>query len=420
MRFALVALAACTSQPPAARLPQCIYEAGALASETLPEAPASLPIQHVIVVMNENRSFDHIFGSLVRERGGIDGLPQGFVNPDLAGVPVPFAHRTDTCFPKDAPHDEDHLDDAIDGGAMDGFVKAAATATNDGHYVMGYYTRAELPFYYFLADQFAISDAYFSAIPGPTDANRDFMYAATSNGANASHTEGEMAQVRTIFDALDDAGVSWGVYTDGRPRQETSLGWTCDHAGFFDETAFFNALASDTLPAVVFVDPGVGEDEHPPHDVQAGEAFARRIYEAVRASRAWPTTALIFTYDEGGGIADHVDPPEACPPTGTGTYADHLGERVPFVLVSPYARPGYNSHVTHTHTSVLRLIELAWSIPALTDRDANSDALLDMFDFGAPRSAPAAVASGTGGCSMDPEPSWQVDLELSSERSCHQ
>lgn len=385
------------------------------------EAPASIPLQHVIVVVNENRSFDHMFGALALEHRDVDGITPDFANRDLAGQRVPFTHRTDTCFPHDAPHDEDHLDGAVDGGAMDGFVKAAATSTNDGHYVMSYYTRAELPFYYFLADTFAISDSYFASLLGPTDTNRDFLYAATSKGLSASHTEQAMAGQRTIFDALDDAHVTWGVYTSGRPRQETALGWGCDHRNFYDEPALFAGLAHpESLPAVVFVDPGVDEDEHPPHSVQDGEGFARKIYEAVRTSRAWSSTALIFTYDEGGGIADHVAPPEACPPSGRGPI-DHLGERVPFILVSPYARPGYVSHDVHSHTSILRLIELVWHLPPLTARDASSDALLDLFDFDhGPRPGPSAVDAGTGGCLEPAEPYWQHALELSAEASCHQ
>jgi phospholipase C len=400
----------------------CQFPAATAARDTLTDVPASVPIEHIIIVMNENRSFDHMFGSLSLERGGVNGLPPGFTNTDLAGTPVPFTHYTDTCFPKDAPHDEDHLDGAVDGGAMDGFVRAAATATNNGHYVMSYYTRAELPFYYFLADTFAISDSYFASQLGPTDSNRDFLYAATSKGLAASHTEAAMATQRTIFDALDTAHVTWGVYSSGRPRQESSLGWTCDHPHFYDEPALYAALAHpETLPAVVFVDPGVDEDEHPPHSVQAGEAFSRTIYEAVRTSPAWATTALIFTYDEGGGIADHVAPPEACPPSGHGPLVDHLGERVPFILVSPYSRAGYVSHVEHSHTSILRLVELVWNVPALTARDANSDALLDLFDFTRPpRVAPPAVTAGTGGCSKDPEGALGHALDVSAALSCHQ
>ena len=419
--LAALLLAACATGDPAPHLAVCQFPTGAAARDTLPDAPAALPLQHVIVVVNENRSFDHMLGSLALEGKDVDGLPAGFDNPDRDGTPVLFTHRTDTCFPNDSPHDEDHLDDAIDGGRMDGFVKAAATDTNDGHYVMSYYTRAELPFYYFLADTFAISDRYFSPILGPTDANRDFLYAATSDGIDASHTEAAMAGKRTIFDALDDAHVTWGVYSKGRPRQESSLGWTCDHPNFHDEPDLYAALANPaTLPAVVFVDPGVDEDEHPPHSVQNGEAFARTIYDAVRASPAWENTALIYTYDEGGGIADHVAPPDVCPVTGDGPMPDKLGERVPFILVSPWARPGYVSHVVHSHTSILRLIELVWNLPALTARDANSDALLDLFDFTRPvRPGPPPPAAGTGGCTQDPEPAYQRELDLAAEMSCH-
>ena len=130
---------------------RCGFHAGALPRSTLKDLPAKIPIKHVIVVMQENRSFDHILGSLARTRGDVDGIPPTFVNYDKKGKPVHFTHRTDTCFEADSPHDEEAMESAIDGEKMDDFVKAAANGDSDGHYVMSYYTSRELPFYYFLA-----------------------------------------------------------------------------------------------------------------------------------------------------------------------------------------------------------------------------------------------------------------------------
>jgi phospholipase C len=289
---------------------------------------------------------------------------------------------------------------------MDSFVRSAAIGKSDGHYVMSYYTRRELPFYYFLADTYAISDRYFAPMIGPTDPNRDFMYAATSNGITTGGSE--MKGVRTIYDALDDHHVSWGVYSSAAPRQR-NLGWTRSHKNVHDEHDFFDALEDDKLPSVVFIDPGLNEDEHPPHDVQLGEKFGKKIYDAVTRSNAWKDTALFYTYDEAGGIADHVPPPAACAPSAQLPSFDRLGVRVPVTLVSPYAKRGFVSHETHSHTSILRFIELVNDVPALTARDANADAMLDMFDFGTARAASAAPDAGKGACVDDPSRSFVSD-----------
>ena len=168
-----------------------------------------------------------------------------------------------------------------------------------------------------------------------------------------------------------------------------------------NQAAFKAGLADGTLPAVTFIDSREGiEDEHPAADVQVGEAWTRDIYQSVLASSIWPTTAIIMTYDEAGGFADHVPPPNSCQPRPQDVGFTELGVRVPLIVISPYARRHYVSHVVHEHTSITRLIETVFDLPALTARDANSDALLDMFDFGCPGNAqvPDAPAAGTMGC----------------------
>jgi phospholipase C len=285
-----------------------------------------------------------------------------------------------------------------DNGKMDGFVKSADSATTNGHFVMGRYDQTDIPFYYWLANTFAISDRYFGSTLGGTWANRDYMYAGTSDGV--SDTGQAVITVPTIYDALDQAGVTWGVYSDGAPRQN-SLGWTSSHKGFAKFPAFLSALADGTLPSVVFVDPGAGQDEHPAADVQLGEKWGKKIYDAAIASPLWPELAIVYTYDESGGLADHVPPPKACLASPDQTAFGNLGVRVPMIVISPWARQHYVSHAVHEHSSTLRLIELLFDLPALTGRDANSDALLDLFDFDcgpALLTPPAAPAAGTGGC----------------------
>jgi phospholipase C len=379
----------------------CTFEAGALVADTigLDEAVRrSIPIQHVVIVMEENRSFDHMLGHLGDTmQPDAESVPASFENLDLNGAPVTPFHLDSTCLEADPPHQWAAMHTGWNDGAMDGFVVSAAVNGHDGHYVMGGYDANDLPFYHFVGATFAISDRYFGAALGGTWANRDYLYAATSDGV--MNTNQAVIDVPTIFDALDAAGVSWGVYTDGNVRQD-SLGWNNLHAGVGNFTEFLAALDDGTLPAVAFVDPGPGQDRHPAADVQPGEAWGKTIYDHAIASPLWPALAVIYTYDESGGLADHVPPPPACIPSPDQAEFDRLGIRVPLYLISPWARPSFVSHETHSHTSALRFVELLHDIPALTARDANSDAMLDLFDFAcdALLEPPLAPAAGMGGC----------------------
>jgi phospholipase C len=368
---------------------------------------AEIPIRHVVVVMKENRSFDHLLAGL--NAAGQDDtapIPPTFTNRDTSGASVaPFQLET-TCVPWDPAHQWKAMHQQVDDGAMDGFVTtAAATTRTDGHFVMGHFQWPDLPFYYWLAGTFAINDRHFPSVRSGTWPNRDFLLLGTADGVRCTYCGHPNPLTPTIFDALSDVGRTWGVYSDSEPF-EGALAWTRPHAGLHSFAAFLAALAGGTLPNVAFVD-GVEnlEDEHPPADVQVGEAWTRRIYEAAIASPLWPRLALIWTYDEAGGFADDVPPPnDACVPrpgNPLDTSFVELGVRVPLTVISPYARAHYVSHVVQDHTAITRFIEAVFDLPALTSRDANSDALLDMFDFDAPAllRPPPAPSAGTGGCS---------------------
>jgi phospholipase C len=205
--------------------------------------------------------------------------------------------------------------------------------------------------------------------------------------------------VPTIFDALTAANVSWGVYSNGSPRQDC-LGWTSTHAGFTNYAAFMAQLTTGTLPTVSFVDPSGCEDEHPTNDIHGGEQWIRALYESAIASPQWSSMAIVLTFDEAGGLADHVPPPAACPPSASQAAFDRYGMRIPTLILSPFARTHFVSHAIHDHTSILRLIEAMTGLPALTARDANADALLDMFDFACPpmMNPPSGPSAGFAIC----------------------
>lgn len=396
--------------------PACQFSAGTRARDTVAgvsAAPPRLPIEHVIVLMQENRSFDHYFGQLSASgQPEAEAIPASFGNPDSRGRWVRPFHLDTTCIPHDPPHQWESMRAHWNQGRMDRFVVEAAhrrpagsatggdddddDATSGGRFTLGYFDDRDLPFYYHLANTFTIADRYFSAAMAGTWPNRQFLYTGTAQKRLAPTAM--LRGVRSLFDNLDAARVSWAVYTDGPARQDC-IGWPARAPGVLPIRELYAALRGGTLPAVSFVDPA-DEDEHPPADVQRGEGWARRLYLALAASPQWRETALFLTYDEGGGFFDHVPPPPACPPSADRGEYDRRGTRVPLLVISPWARRHAVSHVVHDHASLLRFIELVFDLPALSARDANADALLDAFDFQTPPrlDIPVPPPSGHGGC----------------------
>jgi phospholipase C len=383
----------------------CAFPAGARAADTV-AAPGALPIKHVIVVMKENRSFDHIFGGLRALQPDAEVFPADFTNPDKSGAAVAPAHLANTCVGWDPDHQWTAMHAQIDGGKMDGYVKSAASTTgSDGHFALGYYQQADLPFYYWLASTYALADHYLASVRSGTFPNRDYLLLGTSDKVQSTQFfVWPDPALPTIFDELDQAGVTWGVYGDDHALEETlnnpAKNWEKSKPWRSVQT-LLDQLASGDLPSVVFVDGTEDvEDEHPTADLQIGEAWTKRLYDAAVASPVWSSTAILFTYDEAGGFFDHVPPPDdACLARPADAMFHELGTRVPMIAISPWARRHYVSHARKEHASITRFIEALFDLPALTARDANADALLDMFDFGcAPPPVDAAPASGTGGC----------------------
>jgi len=408
MRLALAALAGLLLFAPnaqAARNRACPYVAGALPADTLPNgAPHGdrIPIDHIVVLMQENRSFDHMLGQLRNEgqprAAGLNGFR---ANPAAqTGEMITSFHQSRLCEVADLAHSWNSTHKQYNNGWMSGFAETNAdTADPSGRRAMGYLTSADIPFYYGLYSTFAMGDHYFSSVLGPTYPNRFFLVAGTSFGriSNEFPATAKREYGPSVFDLLENAGVSWKIYYNDIP-----FGFFFARARVHPEKfALIDQLYADAeagaLPEVAFVDPAFfGEeqsDEHPPSNVQFGQAFVASVVNALFASPNWPSTALFVTYDEHGGYYDHVVPPAACVPDATpprltptsfpATF-DRLGIRVPMVVVSPYSKPQYVSHRTHDHTSILRFIEARFDLPALTARDANADPPFEFFDFNTP------------------------------------
>jgi phospholipase C len=366
----------------------CAFRAGAMPNDTIGNLPAKLPIQHLLILVQENRTFDHLLGRHPRvATGEMDGFPPEYVNVAVGGATYPPVHATTGCISPDVPHSWAAMHASWNGGKNDGFY-VQATRDGPGARAIAYYEPADLPFYTWLYGEWASSDRFFASLLGPTAPNRGFLYAGTSSGQK----DGAFVGAPSIFGALTAAKVDWIVYMGATYSGSLPVP-SAEHQRTVEQLTA--DLAAGTLPAVAFINGPFSASEHPPLDVREGERFVAGVVKQLFASPAWSTSALIVTYDEGGGFFDHEPPPSACPPDGRpeNVEFDRYGFRLPFVVVSPFARPRYVSHRVHSHTSILRLVETMFSLPALTNRDANSDALLDTFDFeAAPRAAPEAAA----------------------------
>jgi phospholipase C len=310
------------------------------------------------------------------------------------------------CFENLSPSwNESHTD--VDGGKMDGFMWTAAksvpsTIDPTGTRAMGYHDQTDLPYYYELAARFATSDRFFSPLLGNTIPNRFYLFTATSFGNTipASPPAGGFIQP-TIFDLLDQVGVSWRYYYQDAATsafiQQFST-YKRDAAKVVSITNYANDVQNEaTLPSVIFIERAgtSGRDEHPGANVQIGAADGANIINTLINSPSWPTSAFILTYDEGGGLYDHVLParemkPDMFPPNlragdKPGDF-NQSGFRVPMIVISPWAKPSFVSHTTRDYTSILRLIEDTFNVTSrLTQRDKNADNMMEFFNFsGAP------------------------------------
>ena len=382
-----------------ARASGLLLPPGTRPDPTKPEGADTLPqIEHIIIYMQENQSYDHYFGSYGRGDGftyGPDGMPTNF-NLDSANAKVPVFHQASTCDSISGDHSWNGTHRSINKGAMDGFAK------DSGHSVMGYYDQTNLPFYRGLADVFPLCDRWFSSVPGPTYPNRRFLQAATSVGIVATDInevfKTPYAPNGTIWDRLNAHGITWKDYAID--IWDVLLFPTNNVTKYIQDNAahlkhypkdFLDDCRNGTLPQVSILAPGAHDQyDEGSRDVQNGEAFSSSIINSVMASPVWDKCAIFVTWDEHGGGYDHVAPPAAVAPDNIaprispsdeqGAF-DQYGVRVPGFVVSPYSKPNYISHVAHDHTSILKFIETKFNLGAMTYRDANADDLMDCLDF---------------------------------------
>jgi phospholipase C len=360
-------------------------------------------LKHIVVLMMENHSYDNHLGML--RRPGADGFRLGSHGKPVAVNPYPDRRRQHafrmptTCQLSGKPSQtwtDSHVQ--LNGGKLNGFVKSGS-----GPVSMGYWERADLPFYYSLASTFPIADRYFCSVLGRTFPNRRYVMAATSLGMINDTVPDPFSYPRngTIFDLLHHAGVSFADYFS---LLDSFL--PTPMAGLFPELLikypsrmepidhFFENAKKGRLPGFCFVEPDYGStSEEEPQNIAMGEQFAAKVIDAVMHGPGWKNTLLIWTFDEHGGYYDHVVPPRAIAPDNIAPDTDggpaytgfkQYGFRVPCAIISPWSRRNHVSHTVYDHTSICALVEAKWNLPAMTYRDANAHNMLDMLDFAKP------------------------------------
>ena len=347
-------------------------------------------IDHIVVVMMENRSYDHLLGWLP----GGESMPEATTFLDDAGVAhSPYRYPNwASCGEADPGHSRVAGFRQLNGGACDGWL-----AESPDTFPISYLTPDQLGFWGPAAPAWTVCDNYFSAFMGPTWPNRFYLHAA-----QAPSDRNRIAQVEmtTIWDRVVAAGLEGRYYFSDAPFAALMGLRHLLVSRTFDQ--FLTDARQGRLPHVSFVDPGfaisgpigTSSDYHPLSDIRAGDQFLHRVYEAVTRSPNWERTVLVVTFDEWGGFADHVVPgvaPDLRADKGFG----QRGFRVPCLVASPLARRGHVDHGEYDHASILAMIEWAFALSPLTPRDAASKNLADALDLG-----------GTPDTSV---PHWELD-----------
>ena len=412
-------------------------------------------VQHVFVLMLENRSFDHMFGLSGLSGVGTDGQPTTINGADptrdsnvdpASGISFPVGPGADFALKgvdEDPGHEFENTVVALCGDGVtyppshqyppihnSGFIaNYRHSGSSQPERIMRCFEPDQLPVLTQLAKEFAICDNWFSSLPGPTWPNRFFALAASSGGLDGSPSpldivtsttvEGYRFSNGNIFDLLDDYCIQWRIFEgDEFPVSFALNGMNLNalQGRFTDFDEFASELSDASFgPKFCFIEPKYGahgfdvtgpgdftcgNSMHPLDDVTRGEQLVKTVYEAIRNSPLWDTSMLIVTFDEHGGFYDHVTPPPAVPPGDTitagyvqnGFTYDQLGVRVPTLVISPLIGRGTIDHTLYDHTSMLATVERLFGTRNLTNRDKAANDLLHLLDLGSPRTdAPTSL-----------------------------
>ena len=405
-------------------------------------------IEHIVVLMLENRSFDHLIGWLKSSDPRIEGLTGNEVNFQNPKAPLQGAQKVWNAADYKMPFDPDHEftdvqiqlygaspasvdvpNPPAEPAPMNGFLSRGIHAANAAKtpasfpMVMEYFSPDQVPVVSTLARQFAVCNFWHSSLPGPTWPNRFFVHAATSGGLANSPSDTQIAlgfsfNNGTIYQRLSDADKNWRIYHDSLPQSigigSLRLHYIDPFTKHYRGMNFFDGdIHSKSFPEYTFIEPNYdtgsnyldGNSMHPLNDVRKGEELVKQVYESIRNSPYWNSTMLAIIFDEHGGFYDHVPPPAAAPTGDDKSYAgtsfafDRLGVRVPAIIISAYTQQGTvigrdvgGSPIVFDHSSVLATAEKRFGLKPLTKRDAAARTLELAVNLKAPRAdAPTAL-----------------------------
>jgi phospholipase C len=440
----------------------------------MPAGAGLSSVEHVVVLMLENRSFDHMLGFLYTDNGNVspsgqpyEGLDGTESNPANGGPPVSVFRIEPTTsnayfMPGADPGEGYMATNAQLFGGAEGTASPPGPAANSGFVtdfgytlgwqakeggwsilpgttagdIMGCFTPSALPVLSGLARGYSVCDHWYCSVPTETMPNRAFACAATSQGHMDDKTHTFTSP--SIFGLLERHGLGWAIYGyDAEPLTKSTFTdisqAAASHFGLF--TDFTGAAAAGTLPPFTFLEPSwgsAGNSQHPNYDVALGERFIYDVYQAVRGGPGWPRTLLVITYDEHGGCYDHVPPPPGATPPDQdagefGFDFTRFGVRVPTVLVSPLIAAGTvfrvpAGSVPLDHTSILKTVQQRWGLPSLTARDAAAPGVGDVLTLATPRTddplagVTVPVAATPGPAAGQPSHLQRIQAELISRK----
>jgi phospholipase C len=406
--FSLAATHEASAREPGARSPSSVSGQGAAdqVAETQPLPAGFEKVNHIIWIMQENRTFDNYFGTFP----GADGIPPSTCLSKLPGskecvAPFHMPGLFPTC---DLPHEWEHAHAAYDSGRMDAFVWVEGTP-----YTMGYLDERDIPNYWKYAKRYTLCDALFSSQMGESLTNHLYMVSAQSGGMiGGAETVEEVEKIRddpggfsfeAIVNLLNKGHISWKYYLETMPpradeKMPPDILWYLLHPdpkqfslwnplpafksvrdnpvswnNLVELKQYYEDLEKGTLPQVCWIIPAFDDSEHPPAPVAQGMWYVTKVINALMNSRYWNDSVIFLTWDDYGGFYDHVPPPEMD--------AMGLGPRVPALVISPFSKPSHVSHFVYDFTSILRFVERRFNLPNLTTRDKRADPMFDCFDF---------------------------------------
>lgn len=328
-------------------------------------------IKHIVVVLQENHTFDNYFGTF---KGADGSAGKSICIPVTSGSAAcrgPFHSQSLT--PADMNHNWRSAHDDYDGGKMDAFIYSEGNEQT-----LCYFDGADLPHYWNAASSYVLCDRYFTSVMSESAPNHLYLVAGTAGGLINDRVPSSLP-FPPVFEQLDRKGISWKVY--GFTSWYKSFQYVQSSGGsasnFAPAASFASDVSAGNLSDVSWIIGAPGGDEHPPKDVQAGQdSVAKHIVNRLGNSGYWKTLALFITWDDYGGFYDHVAPPQV------DKYG--YGFRVPCLVISPYAREGYVDSTVNDHTSILRFIEERYGLSPLSTRDRAANPMLEAFDFNSP------------------------------------